>query len=134
MTIIEKAKIQRENIIKAVQSLDDIDASKTPELFGKLSANSELIPLGTRINWNGTIKKAAVDLWDTEENNPDNAPTLWEDIEYKDGYRFIPETITVTSAFALGECGWWEDKLYKSLIESNVYTPTAYPAGWELIN
>lgn len=32
---------------------------------------------GTRINWNGTVKKAAADLWDTAENTPDAAPDLW---------------------------------------------------------
>ena len=130
----EEANAFIESLKNLRNSATDKQASEAVGVYPTLNADSALIPAGTRINWNGTIKKAAVDLWDTEENNPDNAPTLWENIEYKEGYRFIPETITVTSAFALGECGWWEDKLYKSLIASNVYTPTAYPAGWELIN
>jgi hypothetical protein len=90
-----------------------------------------LISAGTRINWNGTIKKASVDLWDTAENSPENAPSLWQDIEYKDGYRIIPDTLTVTTAFAKGECGWWNGVLYRSLIDGNVYTPAVYHAGWE---
>lgn len=60
---------------------------------------------GTRINWGGVIKQAAVDLWDTDTNTPDNAPTLWEDIAYRQGYRIIPATITAGTAFAQGECG-----------------------------
>ena len=76
MNILEKAKIQRKNIILAAASLDDKDASITPELFGKLNNNGELVKAGTRINWNGLLKRAAVDLWDTKENNPDNAPSL----------------------------------------------------------
>lgn len=86
---------------------------------------------GTRICWNGMVKRAAVDLWDTPENAPDTAPTLWEDIQYKQGYRIIPEVITAGQAFALGELGWWGDSLYKSLLSSNVWTPEGYPAGWE---
>lgn len=35
---------------------------------------------------------AAADLWDTAENNPENVPTLWEDIMYHDGYRIIPRS------------------------------------------
>lgn len=54
-----------------------------------------------------TLKRAAVDLWDNEANTPDAAPTLWEDIDYRDGIRVIPETITVGLAFAKGEKGWW---------------------------
>jgi hypothetical protein len=67
------------------------------------------------------------------DNAPDNAPTLWENIDYRDGYRLIPETITAGTAFALGECGWWEGVLYRSLLDANVWTPSAYPAGWEQV-
>jgi hypothetical protein len=123
----------RSIVEQAATSLDDRTASTASELFPRLKENGELIRAVTRINWNGTVKKAAVDLWDTKENNPDNAPTLWADLPYKDGYRIIPETITVTEAFAEGECGWWNDTLYKSLIGANVYTPEQYPAGWETV-
>lgn len=132
MDIIERAKLQRQNIILASASLDDKTASETPELFGKLNQNGELVKAGTRVNWNGVLKRAAVDLWDTVENNPDNASTLWEDIAYKDGIRIIPETITAGLAFSKDELGWWNDILYVSLIDNNVWTPTAYPAGWSV--
>lgn len=116
---------------QASASLDDKTASEAAALFPRLKQNGELVKAGTRINWNGVIKRAAVDLWDTQENNPDNATALWEDIQYKDGYRIIPEVITVGKAFALNEIGWWEDGLYKSLLQSNVSNPSQYPAGWE---
>ena len=116
----------------AAASLDDKTASTAQTLFPRLRQDGSLIKAGTRINYNGSIKRAAVDLWDTEANNPDNAPTLWEDILYRDGYRIIPDVITAGTAFALDELGWWGDKLYKSLLSANVYTPEQYPNGWEL--
>lgn len=133
MTIIEKAKRQRENILKAMESLTDKDASITPEFFNKLKESNSFIPAGTRINWNGILKRAAVDLWDTKENNPDNAPALWEDILYKDGIRIIPEVITAGTAFTKDEFGYWKDVLYKSLIDNNTWSPEAYPTGWEIV-
>lgn len=133
MSILEKARNQRKNILIGSASLEDKVASETPELFGKLNENGELIKAGTRINWSGTLKRASVDLWDTKENNPDNAPTLWEDIEYKNGIRIIPEVITVGTAFSKDELGYWKDTLYKSLIDNNVWTPEANPSGWELV-
>lgn len=133
MTLLEKAAIQRANIIKAMASLDDQEASKTPELSPFLNYDNSLISAGTRINWNGQLKRAAVDLWDTKANNPDNAPTLWENIDYKDGYRIIPETITAGTAFAKDEYGWWKDVLYRSTIDANVWTPDAYPTAWQII-
>ena len=118
---------------QAAVSLDDKTASEAAILFPKLKQNGALVTVGTRINHNGVIKRAAVDLWDTAENNPDNAPALWEDISYKDGYRIIPETITAGTAFEKDECGWWKGILYRSLIPANVYTPEQYAAGWEVV-
>ena len=130
---IAKARKLRPYIVQASASLDDASASNAAELFPALKQDGSLVTAGTRINWHGTIKRAAVDLWDTEANNPDNAPTLWEDIAYREGCRIIPDTITAGTAFAKDECGWWGDVLYKSLIDANVYTPAAYPAGWEVV-
>lgn len=127
----EQARYFRKVIEQASQSLDDKTASTLPSIFPKLKESGELIASGTKINWHGTVKKAAVDLWDTAENNPDNAPALWADIDYKGGYRIIPEVITVTTAFAKDECGWDGDVLYRSLVDNNVYTPKQYAANWE---
>lgn len=121
----------RSIVEQAATSLDDKTASTAATLLPRLKADGSLVSAGTRINWNGIVKKAAVDLWDTAENTPDNAPSLWQDIEYKEGYRIIPDTLTVTTAFAKGECGWWNDVLYRSLMDANVYTPAVYPQGWE---
>lgn len=128
----EEALKLRAIVEQSVVSLDDKTASEGATLFPRLKGDGSLISAGTRINWNGTLKRASVDLWDTVENNPDNAPALWEDIAYKEGYRIIPETITVGTAFAKDECGWWGDVLYRSLLDANVYTPEQYASGWEV--
>lgn len=130
---IETARTYRKAIETAVPSLDDKIASTSPSLFPRLTGGGTLVKAGTRINWNGTLKRAAVDLWDTAENNPDNAPTLWEDIAYREGYRIIPAEITTGTAFSIDEYGWWNDTLYKSIIDFNVWTPEGYPSGWEIV-
>lgn len=131
--IIERAKKLRAAVVQATAGLDDKIASTIPELYPRMTYSGELISAGTRINWNGSIKRAAVDLWDREEYNPNLAPTLWEDIEYREGYRVIPMTITAGTAFAKDEYGWWDGVLYKSLIDANVWNPTDYPAGWAVV-
>lgn len=112
---------------------DDATASRAVEFHPELKENGVLISAGTRINWNGLLKRAAADLWDTPENNPDNAPVLWEDIEYRNGFRVIPEVITVGKAFAEGEVGYWGDVLYRSKVNANVYTPDQYSVNWEIV-
>lgn len=124
----------REIIEQAVTSIDDKAASEGASLFPRLQADGSLVKTGTRINWNGAVKKASVDLWDTEENNPENAPDLWADIEYRAGIRIIPNQITVSTAFSMDELGWWGDALYKSKANANVYTPEQYAGNWTLVS
>lgn len=118
------------DIVKLRESAADAQASLAVSVYPTLKQDGSLIKSGTRINYNGMIIRAAVDLYDTETNSPENAPTLWEALNYKDGYRIIPEVITVGTAFSKGELGWWNDELYESLVDSNVYTPDQYAPNW----
>ena len=128
----EALKLRSAMELSAV-SLDDKTASTAPTMFPRLKEDGSLIHSGTRINWHGHLKRAAVDIWDTVENNPDNAPELWGDISYREGYRIIPATVTATLAFSAGERGWWGDTLYCFTMDGNVYTPEQYPDGWEAV-
>ncbi len=130
MMTITRARQLRKMIETLAANLSDADASTAAELFPRLKGDGSLVENGTRINWNGTVKRAAVDLWDTAENTPDAAPTLWEDLAYRDGIRIIPDVITAGTAFAKDELGWRGDVLYRSTLDSNVWTPEQYPVGW----
>ena len=131
--VVDKQEAQtiRGFIETAAEGLDDATASQATTLFPALKEDGSLVSVGTRINWKGVVMRAAVDLWDTEPNNPDNAPTLWEDLAYIDGIRIIPDVITAGTAFSKGEQGWWNGALYESQADNNVWTPDAYPAYWE---
>lgn len=138
MTLVELAQKMRPLIEKAAISLSDADASIAPEMFPRLKGDGSLIEHGTRICWQNSdgslcIKRAAVDLWDTAENTPDAAPTLWEDVAYHDSVRIIPETITSTLAFSKDELGYWakDDTVYRSKQDGNVWTPEQYATAWE---
>lgn len=132
MNHIENARKLRPLMVKAAQSLDDKDASEAVALFDSMKYDGSLIEAGTRINWNGEVKKAAVDLWDEERNNPDKAPDLWADIDYHDGIRIIPEVITAEQAFKLDELGWQDGHVYRSKMHGNVF-PVTQTDAWELI-
>ena len=134
MDYIAHAHKLRPLIVKAAQSLDDKDASEAVELYDGMHDDGSLIKAGTRINWRGTLKQAAVDLWDTQENNPDQVPLLWLDIAYREGIRIIPEVIAETGKFARGERGWWKGEMYESVLDNNVHTPQQYAPGWKMID
>ena len=133
---LTESEVSRMLIAQQINNLivDDATASRMVDYYPTLKQDGSLIAVNTRINWNGKLKRAAVDLWDTEANNPDNAPTLWEDIEYRDGIRVIPTSIPSTDAFKKGDLGWWGDNLYQSIYDGdNVWTPEQYPAAWKKI-
>ena len=131
MNLTQAMKL-RAAMVTASESLDDKTASTAPEMFGKLKQSGALVKAGTRINWNGVVKKANVDLWDTAENSPDNAPDLWSDLAFHDGYRIIPTAFTAELAFSEGETGWWEQDgcYYTANANGTVWTPAEYPSAW----
>lgn len=128
-----QARALRQILVNGSASLTDAAVSMAPECLDRMTYDGSLIKHGSRINWGGEIKRAAVGLWDREDNDPDHAPTLWEAVMYRLGYRIIPATITVGLAFSEGEIGWWGDVLYRSKVDSNVYTPDQYAPNWELV-
>ena len=133
---LTESEVSRMLIAQQINNLivDDATASRMVDYYPTLKQDGTLIAVNTRINWNGKLKRAAVDLWDTEANNPDNSPTLWEDIEYRDGIRVIPAAISSTDAFKKGDLGWWGDNLYQSIYDGdNVWTPEQYSAAWKKI-
>ena len=128
-----KAVALRRAILAGSVSLSDAIASTAPELFPRLKEDGALVKAGTRICHGGKVLVAAADLWDTAENSPDKAPTLYEELEYIDGIRKIPDVITVAKKFSTGEKGIDADGvIWVSLYNDNVYTPTQFRSNWEV--
>lgn len=130
----KQARKIRETLLAASAKMTDAEVSEAPDMLARMTYDGSLIKNGTRINWGGHIKRAAVDVWDREDQTPEAAPDLWEDVMYRDGIRIIPEHITVGLAFSTGELGWWGDKLYRSKTDNNVYTPAEYPDNWDYLD
>lgn len=129
-----EALAMRKIVELAAQGLDDATASLVPSWHGKLEGKGALVHVNTRVPWGDDLMRAKVDLWDTEANDPDNAPTLWEKVMYKEGHRIIPENIPAEDPFTLDELGWWTDGLlYKSLLSTNVWTPAQMSEAWEVV-
>lgn len=121
-------------IEQAVVALPDKEASEGAMLFPRLKGDGNLVKAGTRINWNGVVKRAAVDLWDTLENDPDHAPDLWDDIAYRDGFRVLTGEIPATNPVQPDACCWYKDVLYRNILGvASTYLPSEYPAGWEAV-
>lgn len=73
-----EAKALFSGIEKLRDGATDTVALSAVSAYPRLKGDGSLVKAGTRINWNGNLYRASVDLWDTTENNPENAYNLWE--------------------------------------------------------
>lgn len=67
-----------------------------------------------------------------EQWPPDTATSLYKKIGVSSsGYPEWVQPLGATDAYKKGDIVSYKGKLYKSLIDGNVWAPDAYPAGWE---
>lgn len=65
---------------------------------------------------------------------PDATPALYTAIGLDDsGYPVWSQPTGAHDAYNSGDIVNYNGKLYKSLIDGNVYSPDAYPSGWEAV-
>ena len=61
---------------------------------------------------------------------PDATPALWVKVSVEEWPEFLQPT-GAHDAYNTGDKVTYNGKRYVSLIDANVYSPDAYPAGWE---
>ena len=61
---------------------------------------------------------------------PDATPALWVKVSVEEWPEFVQPT-GAHDAYNMGDKVTYNGKRYVSLIDANVYSPDAYPAGWE---
>lgn len=66
---------------------------------------------------------------------PDSSASLYSAIGLdKEGYPIWSQPTGAHDAYNTGDIVDYNGTLYKSLIDGNVYSPDAYPVGWEVIS
>ena len=67
-----------------------------------------------------------------EQWTPDATPSLYKKIGVtEDGYPEWVQPLGASDAYNTGDVVSYNGKLYESLMDGNVYSPDAYPAGWQ---
>ena len=134
MDIIEKARMYRAKIEENAKSMDDTSAVAYPDLFPQWSADNRLYKVDDRVRYDGLLYKVLQEHYSRETWEPTNAPSLFAKVLIPD-----PEVIPVweqpsaENAYMTGDRVHYpgeEDPVYRSLIDNNVWSPEAYPAGW----
>lgn len=127
-----KLRALRTLIEKAAVSLPDEDALEAVELFPAWTADTAY-EQGQRIRYGDKLYRCeqahtAQDGWE-----PDKTPALWTEVAKPGEIPVWRQPTGAQDAYNKGDKVWYPDldtNIYESLIDVNVYSPEAYPAGW----
>ena len=89
---------------------------------------------GWVIRYNGNLYKIAQDHTSQSQWVPGETGTesLYTSITVSsEGYPYWQQPTGAHDAYNIGDIVLYKDKLYKSLINGNVWSPDVYPMGWE---
>ena len=134
MTLLELARKLRPYIEKAAMSLSEEDALEAVQLFPNWRPDAAYL-VDDKVQYEGILYKCLQSHSAQEEWTPVAAPSLWTKVLIPDP-NVIPEweQPDSTNPYMRGDRVSFEGKVYESTIDNNIWSPTAYPAGWQEIN
>ena len=134
MTLVELARKLRPYIEKAAMSLSDADALDAQELFPHWDAEAAYM-VDDRVVYEGVLYRCLQNHSAQASWTPLAAASLWAKV-------LIPSPDVIpeweqpdsTNAYQIGDRVMFNGKVYESTIANNVWSPAAYPGGWQEIN
>ena len=129
MTYTERARALRPYIEKASTSLTDEDALQAVELFPQWVTGHAYV-VDERLQYNGVLYRVVQAHTSQADWTPDITPALFVVVSLDEWPEFVQPT-GAHDAYNKGDKVTFEGKHYISLIDGNVYSPAAYPAGWQ---
>ena len=117
------------------ETLSDAQALQVPLLYEEFDGNGVAYEVGKRIMYNGILYKVIQAHTSQAEWTPVAAPSLFAKVinETIDGSIPEFEQPGSTNPYMKGDRVIFNGKVYESLIDNNVYSPSDYPAGWKEI-
>ena len=132
-----------EQFRKALQmfaaSLTDEQAMEVATIYdlwvvGKSYSVGEFITYGENDVGDPQLYKVAQAHTSQADWTPDNTPALYVAIGLdEEGYPVWSQPTGAHDAYNKGDIVDYNGTLYESLIDGNVYSPDAYPAGWKVV-
>ena len=134
MTLIELARKLRPLIEKAALSLDDADSLEAKDLFPIWSGANVEYKVNDRVRYDSILYKCLQQHTSQEGWTPIAAASLWAKVLIPDP-QVIPdwEQPSSTNPYMRGDKVRFDGHIYESAIDNNVWSPAAYPAGWQLV-
>ena len=123
----------RESMDAAGAMLTDEQAASVPALYSAWETGTAY-NAGDRRTYGGVLYKCLQAHTSQDDWTPDVAVSLWATVLIPDP-DVIPDWVQPdsTNAYMTGDKVRYNGVVYRSLIDNNVWSPDAYPAGWEIV-
>ena len=137
MDKLKMAEDLRKALELFAQTVVDKDALEIPTLYpeyqiGVTYTEKQIISYGLNSQGNPQLYRIAQSHTSQEDWKPSEQPSLYTPISFDEsGYEEWKQPTGAHDAYSKGTIVKYKDKLYKSLIDGNTYSPEEYPAGWE---
>lgn len=120
--------------IVANQVTDDIVALSIQEFYDIWEVGI-LYPVGRYITHNDILYKVLTEHTSQAQWTPDVSPSLFVKVLIDPSGETIPEWVQPdsTNAYMIGDKVMFEGDVYESIIDNNIWSPSAYPAGWKMV-
>lgn len=133
MSLIDRARALRPIIERLATALEDEQALDAVELFPAWKTEVAYA-IDDRVRYEGVLYKVLQAHTSQENWTPDTAVSLYVRVLIPDP-QVIPvwEQPSAGNAYMTGDKVYFptaEDDIYESTIDNNVWSPVAYPAGW----
>ena len=132
--LIDLAIKLRPYIEKAASNLTDEDALEAVQLFPQWKENTAYA-VDDRVRYENVLYRCLQAHTAQSAWTPIAAASLWTKVLIPDA-NVIPEweQPSSTNGYQIGDKVMFEGKVYECQIANNVWSPSAYPAGWKEIN
>lgn len=131
----EKALALRALLVKASASLSDEDALEAVELFEVWAADTEYT-VDQRVRHGDKLYRCVQSHTSQSGWEPDKTPALWTEVAKPGEIPVWKQPTGAQDAYNKGDKVHYPDvdsPVYVSTIDNNVWSPDAYPQGWEVV-
>lgn len=113
--------------------IDETTASENANMFISWSENVKY-SINTLLQYNGSLYRVLQEHTSQSDWTPDKTPSLYKVLGIgENGILEWSQPISSVDAYNIGDEVMYNGVHYRSLIDNNVWSPEAYPQGWEVV-
>lgn len=122
------------NVDTQLEKILEIPSAFPAYVVGKAYKVKEVFSYGENSVGDPQLYQVLQEHTSTAEWTPDTAASLYKKIGVtEEGYPEWVQPLGASDAYNTGDIVSYNGKLYKSLIDGNVWNPESYPQGWECL-